>query len=486
MEGSWVRYCVRLETNLFSILNRIGWGHATSEIVDIDIYEDARPRRRPQQELVLSREYREAILREWNIPHEDIIQATRNNLKAKFNRRRTVRNIRRVEKLEIVFEGAAKGLKRALHLRRRTEDELQELQEQADIAAAALKAARISDEADMDVVPSTFDDGNVSICEPEGDADLDHMKVEVSDFCQSYPIESMVYANGAAEPSSLDDSASSMSGITLGNSTSTSMIEMERFYRELEVEMFGEGDSRSPIGQTLELPEMSKDELGSDTASATEDISVSSSPPSDFAGERTKTLEKRREHVFQEPHNSAPQEELRAMNFYEENNPQMYSSPYMQYNHQQEYNHLPQTSSFRGYSVWNAYRSQAPPSNYNMQNLMAPTSTQHNMHSTLGYSHLPAQNPISQHENPFWRQNSSTLPREILKYESNDNMPPIRHQPLPAANYTSESPREIPKYKSNDNMPPIRHQPFPTADYASKWMEENAHNTVTISEERLH
>jgi hypothetical protein len=52
------------------------------------------------------------------------------------------------------------------------------------------------------------------------------------------------------------DVASSMAGLTIGNrsTTTASGSEMEKFYRELELEMFGEDSPPSMVGRTLEVP----------------------------------------------------------------------------------------------------------------------------------------------------------------------------------------------------------------------------------------
>ena len=159
--------------------DRIGWAHGETEVLSLNSYEEARQKHRsPQQAKVLSRIERELLLQSWDVPNDVIIKANRNNIRAKFQRRQTVRNLRKVERLEIVFQGAAKALKRSLNLRRRTDDELKELQAQANLAARALEQARLHDFIGDDV-PDDNEDA-ISISEAEGDYNFDNMKVQVS------------------------------------------------------------------------------------------------------------------------------------------------------------------------------------------------------------------------------------------------------------------------------------------------------------------
>ena len=169
-------------------------------------------------------------------------------------------------------------------------------------AAVAVAVADISStESPTDDCTSTTTsngEGVVSIDEPDDDDDdsknnnayydWKDMNVVVSDLCHSYPVESMVYANGES-PTLLgdhgvdydynmydcdDDGATAISGITF---QSTATDEMERFHRELEMEMFGYEQSHinnnvppttalqppppqpplQPIGRTLAVPSKS-------------------------------------------------------------------------------------------------------------------------------------------------------------------------------------------------------------------------------------
>lgn len=415
------------------MLHSIGWAHGETNVINISNYEVERKRNRhPRQARVLSREEREILLQLWDVPHHDIIQATRNNVKAKFQRRQTVRNIKRVEKLEIVFEGAAKALKRALYLRRRTLDEVEELQFQADLAARSLEEAQLEDL----IYGGNHDgqDDTISISEPEGDYDWNNMKVEVSGHCKSYPIESMVYADGADEVS--DDAASTFSGNT--RSTSTSVKEMERFYKELELEMFG-GEEPPLLGRTLEVPEFSKADGDTEALTQDDNLSLSSSLPSYYPEDRRSNGSSHRNQHHH--HQRLPY----SSNSYFSDIP---VSPIhlMQYNGSS----FPQTSSYRGYSLRDAYGGRSSPYYIPPQQNTMGLGQQRRSDT-----YNQASQQVGSETSPFWRQSSE---QEKLPQNHNDE-------------------------------PSIKHLPLPTRKCSTKWMEENdspkarqPHEPVTISE----
>ena len=236
------------------IFCRIGWGHGKTRIIDVDTYEEARPYRRSQIDMVLTREEREEILMHWGVSFHDIIESIRGNIRVKNQRRQTVTNLGKVERLEEAFESATRKIKRALLLRRRTGDKVKELRERAELAANTLASLKIAEERALNEIHS---DKRLVEQEPEEDhlESIDNLgvQVSVSDFCKNSPAESMVRKSSAASNDD-PDGASSVDGFTLGNSTTPSILEMEKFYRELELEMFGENDfPPSMIGTTLEI-----------------------------------------------------------------------------------------------------------------------------------------------------------------------------------------------------------------------------------------
>ena len=171
----------------------------------------------------------------------------------KNQRRQTVTNLGKVERIEEAFESATRKLKRALLLRKSTGNKVKRLQEQANLAQSALTSLKIAEDRALDEIRRGRMPRRV---EPEK-ADLEnyHLDVAVANYGRTNPQD-----NGIRRPSHLvvseqDDFYSSFDGLTLGgNSTTPSQLEMERFYRELEMEMFGDEELPSFVGQTLELP----------------------------------------------------------------------------------------------------------------------------------------------------------------------------------------------------------------------------------------
>ena len=230
------------------VLFRIGWAHGGTRILNVNKYEQARPYRKSQKGMVLTREEREEILLNWGASFHDIIESIRTNIRVKNQRRQTVTNLGKVQRLEEAFESATRKLKRTLLLRRRTGEKVKELQNQANLASSALTSLMIAEDNVLndiraDVAPTGH--------EPEQD-DLENLvEVNVSDFCRKSPLETKLHRL----PSNISENdASTISGFTLGNSTTASVLEMEKFYRDLELEMFGDTDVPDMVGQTLEVP----------------------------------------------------------------------------------------------------------------------------------------------------------------------------------------------------------------------------------------
>jgi hypothetical protein len=79
-----------------------------------DDYESLRPPRREALDLVLTRQDREELLLEWGATFNQIIEAIRNNIKIKNQRRRTVQNLGTYDRWEEVIESAGRRIKRTV------------------------------------------------------------------------------------------------------------------------------------------------------------------------------------------------------------------------------------------------------------------------------------------------------------------------------------------------------------------------------------
>eukprot|EP00980_Cylindrotheca_fusiformis_P007266 scaffold1525_cov142-Cylindrotheca_fusiformis.AAC.66 len=204
---------------------------------------------RKKGNLVLNRTNREALLAYWKVPVNEVVEAIRGNIRVKNQRRQTVTNLGKVEKIEEAFESAARKLKKALLLRRRTEGKAKGYQVYSKVAPTRIGGLKPNDGR----VLKAFDNDKDRSERKTGREDMDmpgsgsrYWTISTNDHDGNSPSD-IVYENE-------ETSASSLSGFTLGNSTTASMLEMEKFYRELELEMFGDMELPSMVGQTLEVP----------------------------------------------------------------------------------------------------------------------------------------------------------------------------------------------------------------------------------------
>jgi len=223
----------------------IGWSYGKTRVIDVNSYEAARSYRKSPSHLILSREEREALLLNWGASFHDIIEAVRSNLKIKNQRRQTVTNLGKVERIEEAFESATRKLKSALMLRRSTGNKVKRLQEQANLAQSALTSLKIAEDRALSEMRGAR---RVPIQEaPKNNEDfgISSSSTEDAESRRSHLIL----------PEKEDQACSSKGG---NNSTTQSELEIERFYRELELEMFGDDEELyelpSMVGQMLEVP----------------------------------------------------------------------------------------------------------------------------------------------------------------------------------------------------------------------------------------
>jgi len=89
----------------------ISWEYLPSKVLPLEVYEETRPQRRSNIEMILPRDLRQRILRkEWDVTQTQIAAAVRNNIKVKNQRRTTVQNLGKSTKMEEAMENASKGL----------------------------------------------------------------------------------------------------------------------------------------------------------------------------------------------------------------------------------------------------------------------------------------------------------------------------------------------------------------------------------------
>lgn len=248
----------------------IGWSHVDSRVVQVNHYEHSRPYRKAQLEMVLTRDEREALLGEWGFQASDIISGTRAVVKAKNQRRQTVQNLGKAS-VEEGIEKATRKLKKLLSLRSATKKESRNIQSQAEIASrnhrdrthqhgSALLSStgegRPRNALATPIVPRPeIFDAKRSIM------DTVEVKMRPTGVNESLDTEkSFPLAGASAFADDKMDAISCISGFTLGNSTTASAKEIERFHHELEIELFGDQELPSMLGRTLEVDVQIPDE----------------------------------------------------------------------------------------------------------------------------------------------------------------------------------------------------------------------------------
>jgi len=107
----------------------ISWDYKALKAMTIDDYEETRPARRTQMEMVLPRKLRSEMLkRDWQITQRQIAEAVRRNVKIKNQRRTTVNNLGKASKMEVVMESLNRKVKRTLMLQKSVSKQVKELE----------------------------------------------------------------------------------------------------------------------------------------------------------------------------------------------------------------------------------------------------------------------------------------------------------------------------------------------------------------------
>lgn len=114
----------------------IGWGHGKTFKMKLEDFESARPPRRAQMDLVLTRGERHRLLVEWGASGQDVIEAIRMIIRVKNQRRQTVNNLGSYDRIEWAFEKFTRGIRSAICS---GQSNARQLQDQSERAAAANK-----------------------------------------------------------------------------------------------------------------------------------------------------------------------------------------------------------------------------------------------------------------------------------------------------------------------------------------------------------
>ena len=203
------------------------------------------------------------MLLNWGISFDDIIDAIRTNIRVKNQRRQTITNLGKVDRFEEALEGATRIIKRAFLLRRRTAEKVKKLQEQAGLAA------KLHSPNDSGSEEYKFQEQAPGISSKEEVIKKETLnKDSRPDFQKTDPSDVQMACTNSFF-TDFDDLHTSVSGFSLGNSTTASAKEMEQFYRELEIEMFGDIPLPDMVGETLELPGVISDDEYTELPSVT-------------------------------------------------------------------------------------------------------------------------------------------------------------------------------------------------------------------------
>lgn len=211
--------------------------------MDMKEYELSRGTTQYYMDIILSRREREELLMEWGESMSSIAASTRAATKAKFQRRQTVHNARKLAKLEKVFGFASRRFKSPL-LSKKGADKTVDESTQPTVSDSS-KTFRSTTQRTFSTLQG--DDDNRS---------------QIKDTESNDHANENVLSRGMTDDCGVDDEELVSDDFTLGATTlgnnssfSPSINEIEKFYEELEFELFGdEVETPSMLGQTLEVP----------------------------------------------------------------------------------------------------------------------------------------------------------------------------------------------------------------------------------------
>jgi len=158
--------------------NSISWEYdPNTKTLSIDEYEKNRPARRSHIEMVLPRSVRTSMLRkEWDVTQRQIADAVRTNIKVKNQRRATVNNLDKADKVEEAMENAGRKLMRGLLMKKSTSQQVAELERQWQEAERQRKNAALQqqmageyddDDGEEDEDPTAAEDEDSPVEEDE-------------------------------------------------------------------------------------------------------------------------------------------------------------------------------------------------------------------------------------------------------------------------------------------------------------------------------
>eukprot|EP00980_Cylindrotheca_fusiformis_P007267 scaffold1525_cov142-Cylindrotheca_fusiformis.AAC.67 len=122
----------------------ISWEYNFMGELTIQEYEDTRPNRRSQMEMVLPRKVRlDMLKKDCNVTQRQIAEAVRRNVRAKNQRRTTVNNLGKALKVEQMMESIGRKVKRTLCFKKSISLQVQELEAKHNEAARLRRQRRL-------------------------------------------------------------------------------------------------------------------------------------------------------------------------------------------------------------------------------------------------------------------------------------------------------------------------------------------------------
>jgi hypothetical protein len=290
-------------------------------------------------------------------------------LKSKNQRKQTIINAGKIARIEEALEAASKRLKGAFSSKGANTIETIPETEVFD-KAGTVQTTNMTLDSEKQTrdfqSPLNPPPSRVVSVEPESDINFDKlgMNVTISRVVSDAPEGAlMATCSAAGEDSESIDDNYTLGATTFGNKSATpSILEMEKFYRELEMEMFGEEASLPcMVGQTLEvsIDDLSEGGDGDDITIATAFRSISkfevTEPPSQEGDEENFSEDPASQHCSG-PHAVEP-------------NWRFQNDRWQNYcYHEREYYQNSNANSAAAYSVSNAYNHGQRNQEFKIQN----------------------------------------------------------------------------------------------------------------------
>jgi len=129
--------------------------------MNLEDFERARPPRRDQLDLVLTRGERHRLLVEWGASGQEVIESIRTIIRVKNQRRQTVNNLGSYDRIEEVIENVMRGAKRVI-CQSSSNIAIRQLQEDIDRAATVKKMQKATSEVTAATVTECTQGNSVS------------------------------------------------------------------------------------------------------------------------------------------------------------------------------------------------------------------------------------------------------------------------------------------------------------------------------------